>query len=139
MKAQYQKQSYALFFIWLVIFAAALMLCALKTPDLAGLGAVRSVCLVSWLLLDVLLLLIYVTQSVYWISGTTYEQAREAGPKARKRYALRHLAVFLTLTAVYLLYCFLPLSWFQGSSTRHALVAAGTICAATVLSMRIHL
>ena len=42
----------------------------------------------------VLIWIIWRTESVYWINGTTFEQARDAGSERRRTFAAAHLKPF---------------------------------------------
>lgn len=139
MEETYQKKSYTLFLIWLIIFVAASVLCVKAEPDFAHLGTDRTFLFLLYVMLDLLFLLITLTQSIYWISGTSYEEAASAGPKTRRSYALRHLFVFLAATALFLIYCYVPAFSAPGASIQDSLVAGGIVCAAAVATMRIHL
>ena len=132
-------KSYALFGVWLAFFAAVLGVYAVCEPQLPGLGTVKTLCLLVCVLLDLLFLLICATQSIYWINGVTYEEARQAEPSARRRCAYRHLRIFLAATAGYALYCIaaVQLGWI--TPIRDALVAGGLVCAAAVAALRIRL
>ena len=41
-----------------------------------------------------LMAIIWKTESVYWINGTSFEQARDAGSDRRREFAAAHLRVF---------------------------------------------
>ena len=41
------------------------------------------------------------TESVYWINGTTFEQARDAGSERRRAFAAAHLKVFARFAVGY--------------------------------------
>ncbi len=140
MKKDHLKKSYKLFWAWTALFCIGLTVLSLQEPQPSYFGQMKTIGLVICLLLDLLFVLIYVTESVYWINGVTYEQAVQAGSQARRRYALRHLLCFLGATAVYILYCFLDkyyLHW--GNDIRNALVAGGAVCIAALLTIPVKL
>ncbi len=141
MEEKYPDKSYKGFLIWMALFCVLMIGYALADYGALplSLNAGEGLGLLLLLLLDLLFLIIYVTQSVYWIGGVTYEQAKEAGEQARKRYALRHLLVFLAATALFFLYCF----WLNGihptGLIKDSLAAGGLICAAAIATMPIRL
>lgn len=139
MTEQYQKKSYALFLIWLSVFAAVLIIGAIRRPDIAGLGAVKTINLLMYAMMDILLLLVCVTGSVYWLAGISYEAAAEAGAAARKKYAICHLCIFLSATAVYLAYCFGLAPMYPSGAYRDSMAAGGILCIASVCAAGLHL
>lgn len=52
----------------------------------------------------ILLLMIYLLESVYWINGTTFEAAEKAGSERRKEFAMLHVKPFAFFAAAYLVY-----------------------------------
>ncbi len=139
MERQYQKKSYALFRVWLAAFAAAMIFFVLRREIFPLIGSGKNAGILSLVFLDLLFVLILATQSVYWIGGITFEEAAGADAGARRRFALRHLAVFLAATAVFLVYCFGMKNILQPDHTRDSLVAGGTVCAAAVICSRFRL
>ncbi|MDO4323233.1 MAG: hypothetical protein Q4C61_11965 [Lachnospiraceae bacterium] len=139
MEQQYPKKSYRLFIIWLTAFAVILTAGALKKPNIAGLGAVKSVSVMLYVMLDTLFLLILLTQNIYWTAGVSYEEAAGAGTRARRNYALRQLAVFLAATAVYLAYCFVAAPRWSLGSAWDSMAAGAVVCIASAAAGRLRL
>ena len=139
MENEYQKKSYKLFFVWIAVFFAVLIWGAVKEINIGGIGAVQSNSLLACVMLDLLFLLIYLTDSIYWINGVTYEEAAQADAAARKRYAWRHLLTFLVATAIYFVYCIAIADVVKLGSIGDSLVAGGVLCVAGITTIRIHL
>ena len=135
----YQKKSYKLFIAWMAFFTMALYVCAVNEVNFFGLGMVRTNCIVLYVLLDLLMLLIYAMQSIYWINGMTYEQAAAASADERRRYAFRHLRIFLAATVLYIGYCCIPASVLFLGGIGDSIVAGGILCAAAIWTIPIHL
>lgn len=93
---QYRK-TYKPFIAWmLAMFIGLPALSLLPAPFGDGACLTRLTLLATLLALDALMALIYFGESVYWINGgPTFEQARDAGSRARKAYAWAHLKRFL--------------------------------------------
>ena len=51
-----------------------------------------------------LMWIIWRTESVYWINGTSFEQARDAGSERRRAFAAAHLRVFARFAVGYALF-----------------------------------
>ncbi len=135
-----QKKSYTLFRVWLILLAAVILFYMYGGRGYFPLiGAGKNLGIIVLVFLDVLFVMILATQSVYWISGVSYEAAKEAGASARRRFALWHLAIFLVATVLFLIYCFGMKGILLPDQTRDSLVAGGTVCAAVVASSRVRL
>jgi hypothetical protein len=133
---EYPKQSYRLFFAWMIGYVILLMAYPLSGWN-APIGDGKVVGILTLAALDILFLLMWATQRIYWISGITYEAAEKAGPQARKAYARRHLTVFLVVTVLYLIYSFaLPVNT---TVIWDSLIAGALVCVAVLATMRIHL
>lgn len=140
MDVQYQKKSYTLFGAWLALLVAAVLFYMYGGRQyFPVIGSGKNLGIIVLVFLDLLFVIILVTQSVYWISGITYEKAAEAGAHARRRFALRHLAIFLAATVLFLIYCFGMKGILVPDRTRDALVAGGMVCAAGIASSRVRL
>lgn len=135
----YQDKSYRLFFAWLFLFAALMVVYSLFPDKIPIRGVGKAAGIIIFAMLDLLYILIYVTQSVYWVSGVSYEDAAKAGASARKRYAMRYLLVFLGMTAAYLIYCFGLNAVWRASTIRDSMAAAVMICVAALGTMHIKL
>lgn len=97
------KKSYTGFILWLIVYTATIFLPAfLPTYD----GGLLVRLIMGWtaIALLLLMLMIYVSEKVFWINGVTYEQAVEAGSARRKAFALRHLVHFAAFSAPYLVF-----------------------------------
>lgn len=135
----YQKKTYTLFGIWLFALAAAVTMQSVMPFQIAGLGTVKSLGIILYVMLDILFLIICATQSVYWINAVTYEEAKAAAKAARIKYAGRQLVVFLAATALYLTYCFVPGLFRTYSKMQDSAVMCGILCIAAIRSIRIRL
>ena len=94
------RKSYKGFILWVLFFFIS---CFFTTflKDLTEnfiLRLILNICTISITLLNYV---IYKTEYVYWYTGTTYEEAKEAGSKRRKEFAYKHLKVFGRLAACY--------------------------------------
>lgn len=139
MAEQDQKKSYTLFIIWLSAFAVLLTAGAIHKPNIAGLGTVKSISILMYVMLDILLFLVCVTGRVYWMPGVSYEESSDAGVAARKKYAFCHLCIFLGATALYLAYCFGLAPMYPSGAFRDSLTAGAIVCIASVCTSRIRL
>ena len=140
MNTQYQKKTYTLFWIWLALLVAVCLFYIYGGRQyFPVIGSGKNLGIIVLLFLDLLFVMILVTQSVYWISGVTYEKAAEAGTHARRRFALWHLLIFLVATVLFLIYCFGMKGILVPDRTRDALVAGGMVCVAGIASSRVRL
>lgn len=133
----YGKKSYVLFAVWLVLYTAALAVYSCYPGCFTLLGAGKAVGLLGLVALDLLFLLIYLTESVYWISPVTYEEAASAGSRARKQFALRHLVIFLAMTVLFLLYCFWLPRYQYTTSTWDSIAAGVMVCTGALASGKV--
>lgn len=137
MEQNYQKKSYTLFFVWLLIFGIVLAGYSVFPNCSPVRGTGKSAGILIFIMLDLLYILICITQSIYWPGKITYEEAAAAGASARRRFALSHLLVFLAGTAIELIYCFglesvMGTGAVRDSIVSAALVAATALCAAHI-------
>ncbi len=140
MNMQYQKKTYTLFWVWLALLVAVCLFYMYGGRQyFPMIGAGKNLGIIVLVFLDLFFAMIMATQSVYWISGVTYEAAAEAGASARRRFALWHLVIFLVATILFLVYCFGIKGILMPDRTRDALVAGGMVCAAVVASSRVRL
>ncbi len=140
MNTHYQKKSYTLFWAWLVLLVAVILFYMYGgRAYFPTIGAGKNMGIVVLVFLDLLFVMILATQSVYWIGGVTYEAAKEAGARARRRFALWHLLIFLVATILFLIYCFGMRGILLPDQTRDSLVAGGAVCAAVIASSRVRL
>ena len=97
---EYTK-SYKGFILWILSYAALLLsICFLPTKD----GGLLTRVLLNYTNLALLLLMYIIlkTEFVYWFSGTSFEEARDAGSDRRHAFALKHFYCFLWPTLGYL-------------------------------------
>lgn len=87
------KKSYKLFIIWmLLVCIGPFAFCFCPWPNDI---LVRAVNLFIVDLTVLLTVIIYVTDSIYWYNGISFEQAEEAGFERRKKCAMQHMKRFL--------------------------------------------
>ena len=76
------KKSYTGLILWLIVYTVTIFLPAfLPTDD----GGLLTRIIMGWTAIAILLLMlmIYISEKVYWINGVTYEEAVEAGSARR--------------------------------------------------------
>ena len=96
------RKTYRPFIVWIPLLCAVLLAAAiLPAPFVSGETQTRITVIATLVMLDVLMLIIYRGEYVYWINGgPSFEQARDSGSAARKAYALAHLKPFLWATLI---------------------------------------
>ena len=130
------KKSYRGFVLWLLGFTAAVFLPLLLRADAAV--TLRLVLNLTSVGVAVLAWIIWRTESVYWINGTTFEQARDAGSERRRAFAAAHLRAFARFAAGYALFsAFMQLRHF--SYTIDIIVFNVGLIATAVSTIRIKL
>ena len=93
METEYRK-SYKGLVLWLVGYMA-LSLAPTLLPEGTDPGIeIRLVLALTAAAVAGLMAIIWKTESVYWINGTSFEQARDAGSDRRREFAAAHLRVF---------------------------------------------
>ena len=103
-----EKPTYKGFLLWLVFFLVSFMpAIQLKDRDLAG----RLFFGIGLIDLIILMTMMYCTERIYWFSGISFEQARQAGSQQEKNYALRILKRFMYLLGIFLIYAFIGHIW----------------------------
>lgn len=130
----YQKESYGLFHGWLILSAVVLTGYVIFEDYVQFEGAAKHVGILVCILLDILFLLVFLKDSVYWIPGISYESAVQAGHKARRKCAFIHLVVFLAATVLWFLYCFGQEKLLYATDITDSMTAAALICVASWLS-----
>ena len=133
---EYQK-SYRGFVLWLLGYMAAMFSPLLLAGGDAGL-MIRLVQNLTSAGLVVLAWIIWRTESVYWINGTTFEQARDAGSERRRAFAAAHLRAFARFAAGYFLFSAF-MQWRQFSYTFDIVVFTVGLIATAVSTIRIKL
>ena len=97
------KKSYTGFILWMVLYLGILFSMAFLPIENDGV-MIRLILSFTALAVTGMMLIIYISEQVYWINGVTYEQAVDAGPERRKLFARRHLVRFGIFTAIYVLF-----------------------------------
>ena len=93
METEYRK-SYKGLVLWLVGYMV-LSLAPTLLPEGTDPGIeIRLVLALTAAAVAGLMAIIWKTESVYWINGTSFEQARDAGSDRRREFAAAHLRVF---------------------------------------------
>ena len=111
---EYQKQSYKLFILWIGLFFV--LFYSLVFLDISDSLLIKIEIMVLNIALLILFIIIYITESIYWINGVSYKEAKAMTSDQRKHYAMEHFKLFLKCTLVTLIYCiisyFLKISMF---------------------------
>ena len=77
------KKSYAGFIVWMFLFIGILFSLSFLPVEDEG-TMIRIIFVFTSLAITGMMLMIYISEQVYWINGVTYEQAVEAGSGRRK-------------------------------------------------------
>ena len=96
------KKSYKGFWLWLAVYCTGFMPIVFAHTD--GRTATRLTLLYTGMMLNILMLIIEKTDSVYWINGVTFEEAEKAGYENRMAFAHAHLKTFTRFTVFYLIF-----------------------------------
>ncbi len=91
------KRSYRGFVLWMAGYFA-LMISASFLPIKDNELQARIFYFLTAASIEVLMLIVYKTEKVFWINGIRYEDAVEAGSERRKALALRYVKRFGSLT-----------------------------------------
>ena len=134
MKEEYQKESYCIFYGWLILAALALLIYAVLEDMHSFSDSAVHIGVICFVLLDLLFCLILIKDSIYWMAGISYETAKNAGRAKRRKWELIHFVLFLTATAAYLYYCYGQHVVRMSGSIIDSMAAAALICAAGYLS-----
>ena len=129
-----EEKSYLGLVLWLAGFLVGTVLC-MYLPESMMLRGVMQLCSLG---ICVLVGMIWYNEKIYWINGVTFEEAMKATAQQRKRFAMRHLKIFLWFAVPYFL--FSCLSWALGWSEwiDFALGTAGTIgCALATMPIKL--
>lgn len=97
------KKSYKLFILWII----AMIITSFLPAFLYEMKLQIMLAIVDNILtIDIFLLtlIIYLTESIYWYNGTTFEQARDAGSERRKAFAAAHMKRFGIFALAFLIY-----------------------------------
>lgn len=98
-----EKATYKGFVFWFVFFIVS-VIPAVQIEDRNL--ALRLCFVIALFDLVILMLIIYLTERIYWLTGISFQQAQAAGRQKRKRLAYEQLMRFLYLLAIYLLWAF---------------------------------
>lgn len=131
------RKSYRGFVLWLLGYMAAVCLPLLLPTEDAGLE-MRLVFNLTAIGIAVLMWIIWRAESVYWINGTTFEQARDAGSERRRAFAAAHLRAFARFAAGYLLFSAF-MQWRRFNYTIDIIVFTVGLIATAVSTIRIKL
>ena len=88
------KKSYRGFVLWMIGFLAVIFAVAF-VPAQDETLPIRLIMLLMSRSMVSMSFIIWKTEYVYWINGTSYEDAVKAGSERRKEFARRHLMIFL--------------------------------------------
>lgn len=106
---EYQKKSYKLFILWIVFLFVLLMaggyLISEFYPNISSSILVKVEIMLINIALLVLFYIMYKTESIYWINGMSYNNAKSMSSEKRKKYAWEHLIMFLQGSIISLIYC----------------------------------
>ena len=95
------RKSYRGLVLWLVGYLA-LAFAPLLLPKGTDAGLLlRLIQNLTSVAIAALMWIIWRTESVYWINGTSFEQARDAGSQRRRTFAAAHLRVFARFAVGY--------------------------------------
>lgn len=131
------KKSYSGFIIWMILFIAfnlSVGFLPIDNPNISLLITLN----VIIIMLNLLVLMIYNTEYIYWYTGLTYEEAAQATSEQRKRYAGRHLTRFTALTIIYIIYTVFSIL-FSFNMIVNILVSLIGIVLAVISALRIKL
>ena len=97
------KKSYKGFVLWMVLFIASLFGCAFVPTKDANLMTLL-VDNVMTIGMAILTGIIYKNEKIYWYTGLSYEDAKQASSRQRKKYAMQHFKRFGIFAGIYLAY-----------------------------------
>ena len=97
------KKSYVGLIIWLIVFCfSSFVPCFLPIKNIQILTAIFDN---IWVIgIFILTLVIYLTESIYWYNGISFEQAKQAGSERRKRFSLSFMKRFGYFAVCFLAY-----------------------------------
>ena len=87
------KKSYVGFWAWMLLFCIAeIGVCFIPEKNVQiVIALVDNIMVIGCFTLT---FIVYLTESVYWYNGISYEEAKEAGSERRKKFALVHMKRF---------------------------------------------
>lgn len=134
MKEEYQKESYRIFYGWLILAALVLLSYVVFEDMHSFTDCAVHIGVICFVLFDLLFGLIVIKDSIYWIAGISYETAKNAGRVKRRKWEMIHFVLFLAATAAYLYYCYGQHAVRVSGSITDSMAAAALICVAGWLS-----
>lgn len=112
------KKSYLGFIIWIIAYST-LVTTPVFLPIKDAAVLTRIVLVFTVVAIAILMAMMYVWETVYWMSGISFEQAVAAGSERRKRFAFLHLRLFGIYAVAYILFSviaqFLHFDWWVDS------------------------
>ena len=131
---QYQPESYRLYHACLIVAAAVLRSYIVLSDHFMMENRIQNTCLILCFLMAALHGIVILTDSVYWLSGITYESAKNVGRHARHRCASVRFVLYTSAFVLYCLYCRCPglIPWTGGIAD--SAVAGTVLCAAALLA-----
>ena len=97
------KKSYKGFVLWMVLFIASLFGCAFVPTEDTNLMTLL-VDNIMTIGMAILTGIIYKNEKIYWYTGLSYEDAKQASSRQRKKYAMQHFKRFGIFAGIYLTY-----------------------------------
>ena len=97
------KKSYKGFWIWLILFFAITL--AIGSLPIEDVSLLLRLLLneTAWAVVA-LTAMVCAGDKAYWYNGVSFEEARDAGPERRRKYARRHLKRFVVFAATLLVF-----------------------------------
>lgn len=131
------NKSYRGFVIWMIGFMAGIIglpFLPIEAPHLTA-RICDFACVAG---IEVLMLMIYKTEKIFWINGVSYEEALEAGSDRRRAYALKYVKRFGILTVgVFLFSLLAQLLGLPVVVDVLVLVAGIVVCAFSTIKLKL--
>ena len=127
-------------FIWCLLGYLALCFGPIPfLPEWAGERImVRYIMNITNIFMAVLCGVMWKTEAIYWMNGTTYEEAVKAGSQRRKEFARKHFDLFFWFALLYLLFSVLMYLLHVSFWVDFTVGTVG-ICAVAISTVRIKL
>ena len=133
------KKSYKGFIFWLLGYLLACFGPIPFLPEWAEESVmVRYIMNITNISMAVLCGIMWKTEAIYWMNGTTYEEAVKAGSERRKAFARKHFDVFFWFALLYLLFSVLMYLLHVSFWVDFVIGTVG-LCAAAISTMRFKL
>lgn len=81
------KKDYAGFWMFMLFYVTAMICSALWLPIKDNHLMTRVMLCQTTLQIEILMLIMYFADRIYWVNGISFEEAEAAGPERRKAYA----------------------------------------------------